>query len=93
MSPWPEDVSSCSLEELAGWQALNRQWSEELRRRTKSLVQSRLAEEITQDDYAMFRQLTNEDSLECRRRATLLRDQMVRRSWRIEINSTVIGDL
>ncbi len=81
------------MEELAKWHTLNRQWSEELRRRTKSLVQRRLAEEITQDDYALFRQLTNEDSLECRRRATLLRDQVVRRSWAIERNRAAIGEL
>jgi hypothetical protein len=80
MSQWPEDVSSCTLEELAGCQVQNRQWNWELRRRTKSLVQSRLAEEITRDDYIIFRQLTNEDSLECRRRARLLHDQVLRLS-------------
>jgi hypothetical protein len=81
--PWNGDVSAdalsgCTLEELQELQARNRQWSKELRRRKKSLVSSRLADEITQEDYLVFRGLTHEDLLECQRRASWLQEQIVR---------------
>ena len=74
-----EDVCS-ALKELAEQQARNRDWNKELRRRIKALVQSRLAGDITQEDYLVFRHLTNEDSLECRRRAAQLQDQILHMS-------------
>jgi hypothetical protein len=78
MSSWPEDFSTCSLKEVLGWQAENRAWNKELRLKTNSLVNSRLARNISQDDYLANRKLVHEDAAECRRRADILDAQIVR---------------
>lgn len=80
MSPWREDFSTCTLEEVLGWQAQNREWSKELRRKTNSLVNSRLAKSISLADYQATRKLTHEETAECQRRANLLNAQIVRAS-------------
>jgi hypothetical protein len=79
MSLWPEDFTTCSLEEVLAWLAENRAWGKELRTRTNSLVNSRLAKVITQDDYLATRQRTHEEAAECRRRATILDQQIAQR--------------
>jgi hypothetical protein len=80
MLPWREDFSSCSLEEVLGWQAQNREWSKELRRKINSLVNSRLAKSISLADYLEVRKLAHEDTAECQRRASILNAQVVRAS-------------
>lgn len=69
---WIEDLSALSLEEVLIWQAKNMAWSKELRTRSNALVNRRLAKDITLDDYASGRKQTHEETLECRRRTTLL---------------------
>jgi hypothetical protein len=78
MSSWPEDFSTCSLKEVLGWQAENRAWNKELRLKTNTLVNSRLARNISQDDYLANRKLVHEDAAECRRRADILDAQIIR---------------
>jgi hypothetical protein len=80
MLPWREDFSSCSLEEVLGWQAQNREWSKELRRKINSLVNSRLAKSISLADYLEVRKLAHEDTAECQRRASILNAQVARAS-------------
>lgn len=80
MLPWREDFSSCSLEEVLGWQAQNREWSKELRRKINSLVNSRLSKSISLADYLAVRKLAHEDTAECQRRASILNAQVVRAS-------------
>ncbi len=80
MALWREDLSACTLEEVLEWQAENRAWNKELRRKTNSLVNSRLANDISQADYLANRKLAQEDTAECRRRATILDAQIVRRT-------------
>jgi hypothetical protein len=80
MSSWPEDFSACTLKEVLGWQAENRAWNKELRLKTNSLVNSRLAKNISQDDYLATRKLVHEDAAECRRRANILDAQITRRT-------------
>jgi hypothetical protein len=82
MSPWSEDFSECSLDELLRSQAENRAWGKELRRKTNALVNNRLAKNISQDDYATDRRLGNEDATEYRRRAAILDTQIVRHAAR-----------
>jgi len=72
MSLWREDFSTCTLEEVRESQAENRAWSKELRRKTNCLVNSRLANEISQAGYLAERKLAHDDAAECRRRATIL---------------------
>jgi hypothetical protein len=80
MSLWREDFSTCTLEEALEWQAENRAWSKELRRKANSLVNSRLANEISQTDYLESRRIAHEDAAECRRRASILDAHISRRS-------------
>ena len=80
MSLWREDFSTCSLEEVLRWQAENRAWSKELRSRSNALVNSRLAKDISQAEYMENRKLAHEDAAECRRRATILDTQIIRRA-------------
>jgi len=80
MSSWPEDFSTCTLKEVLGWQAENRAWNKELRLKTNSLVNSRLAKDITQDDYLENRKRVHEEAAECRRRANILDAQITRRT-------------
>ena len=82
MAPWSEDFSTFGLDEILRTQAENRAWSKELRRRNNDLVNSRLANQITQADYVADRKLVHEDSAECRRRANILDTQISRRTVR-----------
>jgi hypothetical protein len=77
MPVWCEDFGASGLEDVLQWQAENRAWSKELRRRTAALVNSRLAKLISQDDYIADRDLVQEDTAECRRRAAILDTQIV----------------
>jgi hypothetical protein len=76
MSPWSEDLSTCTLDEVLARQSENRAWSKELRKKASLLVNSRLAHDITQDDYLANRKLAHEEAAECRRRAAALETQM-----------------
>ena len=78
MSFWPEDFSTCTLKDVLGWQAENRAWNKELRLKTNTLVNSRLAKNISQDDYLATRKLVHEDTAECRRRANIIDAQIAR---------------
>jgi hypothetical protein len=78
MSLWPEDLLTCTLDELIGWQVENRAWSRDLRHKVSALVNSRLTKEISLDSYLETRKRTQEEAAECRRRATMLDAQIVR---------------
>jgi hypothetical protein len=79
MTLWREDFSTCTLDEVLRSQAENRAWSKELRQKASSLVNHRLAKEISQADYLMGRKLADQEAVECRRRATIL-DAQIRRT-------------
>jgi hypothetical protein len=78
MSVWCEDFATSSLEEVFASQAANRAWSKELRLRSTTLVNNRLAKLISQDAYLTDRKLVHEDTAECRRRAAILETQIGR---------------
>ena len=82
MPQWSEDLSECSLEEVLRSQAENRAWSKELRRKNNDLVNSRLAKNISQEDYAADRKLVQGEAVECQRRANIIDTHIVRRSVR-----------
>jgi hypothetical protein len=79
---WRDDFSGLSIEELLGYQAENRAWSKELRFRNNALVNSRLANEISQADYLTSRDLARQDAAECQRRAAILDAHIARCSVR-----------
>lgn len=79
MTLLPEDLSTCTVDELFGSQAENRTWSKELRLSNAALVNSRLSREITLDEYAAKRALAKEQTTECRRRSERLAGELQKR--------------
>ena len=75
---WRDDFSTLTLEEVLKYQIENRAWSKELRGRSNALVNSRLANEISQADYLTNRKITREEAEECQRRAAILDSQIAR---------------
>ena len=75
---WRDDFSTLSLEEVLRYQLENRAWNKELRFRSNEIVNKRLANEITQDDYLTNRKITRQDAEECQRRAAILDSQIAR---------------
>ena len=78
MQLWPDDFSAVTLEEILRYQLENRAWSKELRGRSTVLVNKRLANEITQDDYLTNRKVTRQEAEECQRRAAILDSQITK---------------
>ena len=78
MPLWRDDFSTLSLEEVLKYQLENRAWNKELRGRSTALVNRRLANEISQDDYLTNRKIALENSVECQRRAAILDSQISR---------------
>jgi len=78
MPLWRDDFSTLSLEEVLKYQLENRAWNKELRGRSTALVNRRLANEISQDDYLTNRKIALENSVECQRRAAILDSHIAR---------------
>jgi hypothetical protein len=78
MPIWRDDFSTVTLEEILQYQLENRAWNKELRFRSNVLVNKRLANEITQDDYLTNRKLTRQEAEECQRRAAILDSQITK---------------
>ena len=73
MPELPEDLSTCSLEDVMISHAENRAWNKELRLRNTDLVNSRLAQRIG-------RLYGVADALECKRRAAILSNEITSRT-------------
>jgi len=76
----PEDLSTWTLAEVLRSEADNRSRSKELRLRTIALVNSRLAKQISLDQYAINRKRANDDAAECRRDREMLVKELRNRS-------------
>jgi len=76
MTPWPEDFSTWTLDEIIKSQAENRAWNKELRLQSSALVKSRLAKVISLDEYAASRRRFQEEAAECNRRAAILANEI-----------------
>jgi hypothetical protein len=79
MPNWPDDLSSCTLEEIFTSEIDNRAWYKELRLQNTALVNNRLAKAISQDEYAVTRKETTEAAAECKRRGAILVREITRR--------------
>ena len=76
---WPDDFSGLSNHDVLNFMDENRAWNKRLREGTAALVNTRLAKTITQEEYASKRNRTNQDAVECNRRAGMLvRDLAIR---------------
>ena len=69
---WPEKIEERSLEEMFRLQAENRAWSKQLRLEAQALVNTRLAKNISMEEYSASRLLAAQNTAECRRRAETL---------------------
>jgi hypothetical protein len=79
MRPWTDDFSGYGMDDILRFQAANREWSKRLRAQTSTLVNQRLAKNVSQDEYLANRKLLHEDVAECRSRADILEAQVARR--------------
>ena len=79
MPNWPDDLSSCTLEEIFNSELDNRAWYKELRLQNTDLVNKRLAKSISQDEYTVTRRETSEAAAECKRRGAILVREITRR--------------
>jgi len=88
MLVWRDDFSTSSLDDILRFQLENRAWNKELRGRSTALVNRRLANEISQDDYLTNRKLTRQDAEECQRRAYILDSHISRCTVRPLLHAT-----
>jgi hypothetical protein len=70
------------LDEIFAVQAENRAWNKELRALASALVNTRLAKNISMEDYAASRQRATREAAECKRRAMVLLNEIERRGAR-----------
>ena len=82
MPLWSENLSERSLDELFLMQAENRAWNKQLRASATTLVNTRLAKDISMEDYTASRQNASSDTAECKRRAMVLLLEIERRAAR-----------
>ena len=76
MSLWCDDLSHFSVEQLLTSQSNNRAWSKELRAKTATLINRRLAKDISRDEYIADRKVADESTAECKRRAMILLNRL-----------------
>ena len=72
MSNLPEDLSKNTLKEVVAFEAENTASSKDVRLRTKAIVDSKLAGEISREEYFASRKVADEDAAEFKRRRILL---------------------
>jgi hypothetical protein len=81
-----EEFSGRSSQDVLDLLIENRAWNQQLRLSSKLLVNSRLAQQIGASDYATARQLSSENSAECKRREiVLMREIRVREGERVAL--------
>ena len=79
---WTADLSTTSLDEVVKMQTENRASDKEIRLEIRTLVNRRLAKEITAEEYVVKRKIANQATEEFRRRSTLLSDELAARAGR-----------
>jgi hypothetical protein len=78
MGLWCEGVAESGLDQLLNLQVENRAWGKDLRRQIQVIVNSRLAKQISRDEYLANRSQNLEQATECRRRSDILNMQISR---------------
>lgn len=75
----PDDFPTCSLEEIFNSEIDNRARYKQLRLQNTALVKSRLAKDISAEEYAVIRRETTEATAECQRWGAILVREITRR--------------
>jgi hypothetical protein len=73
---WTDDLSGRSTTEILRSDTENRAWNKALRCRVAALVNTRLAKQISLEEYAISRQQENENAAECKRRGAIIVNEM-----------------
>jgi histone H3/H4 len=79
---WNADLSTTTIDEVVKLQTENRASDKETRLEIRTLVNRRLAKEITAEEYVVKRKIANQATEEFRRRSTLLSDELASRAGR-----------
>ena len=74
-----ESLSTLSNTEVVLLQDENRQWNKNLRQRMADLVDTRMAQQISYEEYTATRKATKDEAAECEEQLTVLRMEMARR--------------
>ena len=77
--PWSEDFSEKTFGEIVSLHSENVAWYKELRLGMDTIVNSRLARNLTQEEYASKRSRFNEDVAEYERRRTIINRELTHR--------------
>jgi hypothetical protein len=75
----PEDLVDSTLEEVLRLEAENHAASQKIRLRIRSLVNCRLADQITREEYVESRSVAARDADYCRQRHWIFRAEIARR--------------
>ena len=78
--PWTTDLATTTIEEVVKLQNENRASDKETRLEIRTLVNRRLAKEITAEEYVVKRKIANQASAEFKRRSALLNEELATRS-------------
>lgn len=76
MPDWSEDFSQHNLKEVVRLQEENRAWQRELRTNSAAIVNSRLAKQISPEEYTTKRQVVKDSANECKRRGGVLAQEV-----------------
>ena len=79
MKEWPDNLTEQSLEALQRLRDQNRALAKELRLKSAALVNSRLAKQISLEDYAAGRLSGVDSAEECKRRALEVENELAAR--------------
>jgi len=74
-----ESLPTLSNDEVAGLQDENRQWSKDLRQRMAELVDNRMTQQISFEEYTASRKAAKDEAAECEQQLSVLRTEMARR--------------
>ena len=78
--PWTPDLSTTTIDEVVKLQNENRASDKEIRLEIRTLVNRRLAKEITAEEYVVKRKVANQATAEFRRRGSLINDELANRA-------------
>ena len=78
--PWTTDLATTTIEEVVKLQNENRAQDKETRLEIRTLVNRRLAKEITAEEYVVKRKIANQASAEFKRRSALINEELTTRS-------------
>jgi hypothetical protein len=81
MQIWSDDLSKRTFDEIVRSLDENRAWRRELRLKSSALVNSRLAKEIRPEEYVLNRDIGKQEAAECKRRTSILVDEISRRRF------------